>query len=111
MSDIQQEPKSVFPPGTQSNRESGSNTPKGDPNDKMASTGNEDLFKTGVIGVVDNKNVTGNEDLFKSGFAKSEVDSNRKSLQQKSQHSKHESTKSKQSKSPSRNSKSKSNKS
>ena len=53
----------------------------------MASSGNADLFKSGAIGIVDNKLQTGNEDLFKSGFAKSEIEETNdvKSLQQKSQ--------------------------
>ena len=74
-----------MPPGSRSNAASGSGTPRGAESNKMGSSGNEDLFKTGVIGVVDNKNVTGNEDLFKSGFAKSVDDSDLKSLQQRSQ--------------------------
>ena len=95
MTEVQQEAKSVIPPGSQSNVQSEVGSPRDNPSQKMGSTGNEDLFKSGVIGVIDNKNVTGNKDLFKSGFAKSEVDSNRKSLQQKSQRSKAGDSKSK----------------
>ena len=45
-------------------------------NNKMASSGNEELFKTtDVVGVpvTDKKGSTGNQEMFRSGFAQSET--------------------------------------
>ena len=54
---------------------SGTASRKGSEHNKMASSGNEELFKTHeVIGIVngDKKGSTGNQEMFRSGFAKSE---------------------------------------
>ena len=71
----------VMPAGAASNGHSGIGTPRASEGQKMASSGNEDLFKTGGVMHVDNKLSTGNEDLFKSGFAKSAEDDAAKSVQ------------------------------
>ena len=62
---------------------SGTGTPREESErNKMASSGNEELFKTGDVAViVDQKHSAGNQDLFRSGFAKSEKESDVKSLQ------------------------------
>ena len=70
-----------MPAGAASNGHSGTGTPRASEGQKMASSGNEDLFKTGGVMHVDNKLSTGNEDLFKSGFAKSAEDDAVKSVQ------------------------------
>ena len=73
---------------------SSSNSQKGTSRNKMDSSGNAELFKTQEIAIVDNKLSSGNENLFKSNFAKSEKESDAKSLQQRSQRAPHESKKS-----------------
>ena len=48
---------------------------KGSEANKMASSGNAELFKTGeVMGIAngDKKGSTGNQEMFRSGFAKSD---------------------------------------
>ena len=50
----------------------------------MESSGNAELFKTQEIALADNRLSSGNENLFKSNFAKSEKESDAKSLQQRS---------------------------
>lgn len=70
----------VMPPSVHSS----TNSQKGTNRNKMESSGNAELFKTQEIALADNRLSSGNENLFKSNFAKSEKESDAKSLQQRS---------------------------